>query len=62
MHQPFLLLVYKCCHCVVFVQSDVEMLIPAQVGDYTDFYASRHHATNVGSMYRGPGNELNPNW
>lgn len=41
---------------------DVEMLLPVTVGDYTDFYASRHHATNVGSMFRGKENALLPNW
>ena len=40
---------------------DVDMLVPAQVGDYTDFYASVHHATNVGSMFR-PDNALLPNY
>jgi len=38
-----------------------ELLLPAQVGDYTDFYASVHHATNVGSMFR-PDNPLLPNY
>jgi fumarylacetoacetase len=42
--------------------SDVEMLLPAQVGDYTDFYSSREHATNVGVMFRGKENALMPNW
>ena len=37
------------------------LLLPAQVGDYTDFYASVHHATNVGSMFR-PDNPLLPNY
>jgi fumarylacetoacetase len=32
------------------------------VSEYTDFYASRHHATNVGTMFRGPENALPPNW
>jgi fumarylacetoacetase len=41
---------------------DVEMLLPAQVGDYTDFYSSREHATNVGIMFRGKENALQPNW
>ena len=41
--------------------SDVEMRLPARVGDYTDFYASIHHATNVGSMLR-PDNPLLPNY
>jgi fumarylacetoacetase len=40
----------------------VEMLLPVQIGDYTDFYSSRDHATNVGTMLRGPQNALNPNW
>lgn len=38
------------------------MLLPVAVGDYTDFYASREHATNVGAMFRSPENALNPNW
>ncbi|MFN0157335.1 MAG: fumarylacetoacetase [Bacteroidota bacterium] len=38
-----------------------EMLLPAAIGDYTDFYASIHHATNVGSMFR-PDNPLLPNY
>jgi fumarylacetoacetase len=38
------------------------MLLPAQIGDYTDFYASRYHATNVGIMFRGKDNALMPNW
>jgi fumarylacetoacetase len=42
-------------------QADAELLLPAQVGDYTDFYASVHHATNVGSMFR-PDNPLLPNY
>jgi fumarylacetoacetase len=41
--------------------SACEMLLPAQVGDYTDFYASIHHATNVGGMFR-PDNPLLPNY
>lgn len=43
-------------------QRDVEMLLPAQIGDYTDFYASKEHATNVGMMFRGKENALMPNW
>ncbi len=42
--------------------AEVEMLLPAQIGDYTDFYSSREHASNVGSMLRGPDNALMPNW
>src|SRR3954466_15109336 len=40
---------------------DTELLLPARVGDYTDFYASVYHATNVGSMFR-PDNPLLPNY
>jgi fumarylacetoacetase len=47
---------------VLLSQADVRMLLPARVGDYTDFYSSREHATNVGSMLRGPDNALMPNW
>jgi len=40
----------------------VEMCMPVQIGDYTDFYSSREHATNVGVMFRDPANALLPNW
>lgn len=43
-------------------QSDVEMQIPVHIGDYTDFYASKEHATNVGMMFRGKEDALMPNW
>ncbi len=39
----------------------VEMLLPVHIGDYTDFYSSLEHATNVGSLFR-PDNPLLPNW
>ncbi len=39
-----------------------EMLMPVEVGDYTDFYSSIEHATNVGIMFRDPDNALLPNW
>ncbi|MBV8553608.1 MAG: fumarylacetoacetase [Acidobacteriaceae bacterium] len=45
----------------LFAQADCQMLLPAVVGDYTDFYASIHHATNVGRMFR-PDNPLLPNY
>lgn len=45
-----------------FAQADVEMLMPVEVGDYTDFYSSIEHATNVGIMFRDPANALLPNW
>ncbi|PKP50909.1 MAG: fumarylacetoacetase [Bacteroidetes bacterium HGW-Bacteroidetes-1] len=40
----------------------VLMMMPVAVGDYTDFYSSIEHATNVGTMFRDPGNALLPNW
>jgi len=40
----------------------VEMQLPTVIGDYTDFYSSREHATNVGVMLRGPDNALQANW
>jgi fumarylacetoacetase len=43
-------------------QAEVTMLLPARIGDYTDFYSSYHHAFNVGTMFRGPENALMPNW
>lgn len=41
---------------------DVQLHLPVAIGDYTDFYASREHATNVGIMFRGRENALMPNW
>jgi len=43
-------------------QSDAQMLMPVSVPNYTDFYSSREHATNVGMMFRDPANALLPNW
>uniref|UniRef100_A0A673KHU3 Fumarylacetoacetase n=1 Tax=Sinocyclocheilus rhinocerous TaxID=307959 RepID=A0A673KHU3_9TELE len=43
-------------------QSSAMMHLPAEIGDYTDFYSSRDHATNVGIMFRGKENALMPNW
>ncbi len=40
----------------------VNILLPVHVGDYTDFYSSIEHATNVGTMFRDPENALLPNW
>ena len=45
----------------LFPRRDADMILPAMIGDYTDFYASIHHATNVGSMFR-PDNPLLPNY
>jgi hypothetical protein len=46
------------CH----LQADVVLEVPAHVGDYTDFYTSKHHAFNCGSMFRDPAAALAPNW
>lgn len=43
-------------------QEHVSMHLPAKIGDYTDFYSSKQHATNVGTMFRGAQNALPPNW
>ena len=42
--------------------AEVELHLPFLVSEYTDFYAGRHHATNVGTMFRGAENALPPNW
>lgn len=47
---------------VLFKLNEIEMQLPVQVGDYTDFYASKEHAENVGTMFRGKDNALMPNW
>ncbi len=47
---------------ILFTLDEVEMQLPVQVGDYTDFYSSKEHATNVGTMFRGKDNALMPNW
>ena len=47
---------------IIFDVNEVEMLLPICVGDYTDFYSSKEHATNVGVMFRGADNALMPNW
>ena len=47
---------------VLIPLDEVTLHMPVQVGDYTDFYSSRAHATNVGTMFRDPNNALLPNW
>lgn len=42
--------------------ADVELALPFEVGDYVDYYASEHHATNVGRIFRPDGDALLPNW
>lgn len=44
------------------LQTEAQMHMPVCVGDYTDFYSSIEHATNVGKMFRDPENALLPNW
>ncbi|MFT5724105.1 MAG: fumarylacetoacetase [Bacteroidia bacterium] len=41
---------------------NANMVLPIRIGDYTDFYSSIEHATNVGKMFRDPANALLPNW
>jgi len=48
----------SCMHDI----EEIEMLMPISVGDYTDFYSSIEHATNVGIMFRDPANALFQNW
>ncbi|MEJ6589830.1 MAG: fumarylacetoacetase [Crocinitomicaceae bacterium] len=47
---------------VLISVSSAEVLMPIEIGDYTDFYSSKEHATNVGTMFRDPNNALLPNW
>lgn len=47
---------------VLFPVSELQMLMPIFIQDYTDFYSSREHAENVGTMFRGKDNALMPNW
>lgn len=43
-------------------QAEAELHLPFLISEYTDFYAGRNHAFNVGTMFRGPENALPPNW
>ncbi len=47
---------------ILFTLDEIEMQLPVAIGDYTDFYSSKEHATNVGTMFRDPENALLPNW
>ncbi|MBL4745394.1 MAG: fumarylacetoacetase [Flavobacteriaceae bacterium] len=47
---------------ILFDVNEIEVQLPVNIGDYTDFYSSRDHATNVGKMFRDPDNALLPNW
>jgi fumarylacetoacetase len=50
------------CDCALIPRAQLQLHLPFKVAGYTDFYAGRHHATNVGIMFRGPQNALPPNW
>lgn len=47
---------------IIYKLDEVQVEMPIFVGDYTDFYSSKEHATNVGKMFRDPNNALLPNW
>ena len=47
---------------ILIPKDKVQMHLPARIGDYTDFYASKEHAVNVGTLFRGKDNALMPNW
>ena len=47
---------------VLFRLDEIEMRLPIEIGDYTDFYSSIEHATNLGTMFRGTEEPLLPNW
>jgi len=47
---------------ILIHRNNVSLTLPAHIGDYTDFYASKEHATNMGTMIRGKENALPPNW
>ena len=47
---------------VLHPRADVTLQLPVDIGDYTDFYSSKQHATNVGTMFRGAENALKDNW
>lgn len=49
-------------NAALYPLEQVQMHLPVDIGDYTDFYSSREHATNVGIMFRGKDNALQPNW
>ena len=46
----------------LLAQQDAELHLPVEIGDYTDFYSSKEHASNVGAMFRDKNNPLLPNW
>ncbi|GAB2633936.1 fumarylacetoacetase [Belliella aquatica] len=54
--------VHQCRGKAMVNRKEAIMLLPVKIGDYTDFYSSKEHATNVGTMFRDPDNALLPNW
>lgn len=50
------------CEKALVDANGVRLHMPFEVREFTDFYSGRHHATNVGTMFRGPENALPPNW
>lgn len=48
--------------CLVAWSANIEFGMPMFIRDYTDFYSSKNHAYNIGVMFRGPDNALQPNW
>jgi len=50
------------CRAALVPIASATMHMPFKIAEYTDFYAGRHHATNVGTMFRGAENALPPNW
>jgi fumarylacetoacetase len=60
--QEILSNIEKCPPSVFFNENDVKLHLPIKIGDYTDFYSSEQHATNVGMMFRPNGDALLPNW
>lgn len=47
---------------LLYGRSEASLHMPFEIAEYTDFYSGRHHATNVGTMFRGAENALPPNW
>jgi fumarylacetoacetase len=47
---------------ILFPSTEVEMMMPVKIGDYTDFYSSEQHARNFGTLFRDAAHALNPNW
>jgi fumarylacetoacetase len=52
----------KTIEAAFYELDEVKMMMPVHIPNYTDFYSSIEHATNVGKMFRDPANALLPNW